>query len=538
MIKRTNKIASVLVVVAIISVVGSIQAKAETYPRILSEEGTIYEAAAYKEGKFYIDGKTKDVENEGVYYLNRDKYTEISDIDTGIEFDGTYSDRYIELSDGDYYLDMSNSEISESSLTEDAIDAAAVALRKNVRATADDRYTNIKNNLVEIPKTKFGESWYGTNYDDYTVYTDSKGNYIDADYNLGKIKVITTSASNTITLTNTEDKREGTTVHVSDSNVLGQDEDYIYRTIKITIESDEIISKIDGIDVNGGDAFDTSENDGKTVSFLAIQKISKEQAEDKIDGANYAKTAVTYVLSGTDGVSISLLDNANISIAGGYIVQYIEESGLLTIQTISLYEERGNQNYVYACNLEPEEITDMDIDIHGNIWKTKGGFTYRFDNYSEWDKMYKIDGSMDRLSVYDENHMILWSEDVDVYSIKVNDTKEAVAEVVESEKVLDGKLGWIQNTDGSWNYNKVEGIKATGWLYDINQWYYLNSSGIMQIGWIKENNNWYYLSESGAMKIGWLSDNGKWYYLNTLGEMLHDTIIDGYKLGANGDFIQ
>jgi len=538
MIKRTNKIASVLVAVVIISVVGSIQAKAETYPRILSEEGTIYEAAAYKEGKFYIDGKTKDVGNEGVYYLNRDKYTEISDIDIGTEFDGTYSDRYIELSKGDYYLDMSNSEISESSLTEDAIDVAAVALRKNVRATADDRYTDIKTNLVEIPKTKFGESWYGTNYDDYTVYTDSKGNYIDADYNLGKIKVITTSASNIITLTNTEDKKEGTTVYVSDSNVLGQDEDYIYRTIKVTIESDEIISKIDGIDVNAGDAFDTSENDGKTVRFLAIQKISKEQAEDKIDGANYAKTAVTYVLSSTDGTSISLLDNSNISIAGGYIVEYIEEYGLLTIQTISLYQERGNQNYVYACNVEPEEITDMDIDIHGNIWKTKGGFIYKFDNYSEWDKMYKIDGSMDRLSVYDENHMILWSEDGDVYSIKVNDTKEAVAEVVGSEKVLDGKLGWIQNTDGIWNYNKVEGIKAIGWLYDINQWYYLNSSGIMQIGWIKENNNWYYLSESGAMKTGWLSDNGKWYYFNTLGEMLHDTIIDGYKLGANGDLIQ
>ncbi|HEX9027446.1 MAG TPA: N-acetylmuramoyl-L-alanine amidase family protein [Clostridium sp.] len=538
MIKRTNKIASVLVAVAIISVVGSIQAKAETYPRILSEEGTIYEAAAYKEGKFYIDGKTKDVGNEGVYYLNRDKYTEISDIDTGTEFDGTYSDRYIELSKGDYYLDMSNSEISESSLTEDAIDVAAVALRKNVRATADDRYTDIKTNLVEIPKTKFSESWYSTNYDDYTVYTDSKGNYIDADYNLGKIKVITTSASNIITLTNTEDKKEGTTVHVSDSNVLGQDEDYIYRTIKVTIESDEIISKIDGIDVNGGDAFDTSENDGKTVRFLAIQKISKEQAEDKIDGANYAKTAVTYVLSGTDGTSISLLDNSNISIAGGYIVQYIEEYGLLTIQTISLYQERGNQNYVYACNVEPEEITDMDIDVRGNIWKIKDGFLYKFDNYSEWDKMYKIDGSMDRLSVYDENHMILWSEDVDVYSIKVNDTKEAVAEVAGSEKVLDGKLGWIQNADGIWNYNKVQGIKAIGWLYDINQWYYLNSSGIMQIGWIKENNNWYYLSESGAMKTAWLSDNGKWYYFNTLGEMLHDTIIDGYKLGAKGDLIQ
>lgn len=517
MIRRTNKIASVLVAIAAISVVSPIQAKAQTYPRVPSEEGTIYEAAAYKDGKFYIHGKTEDVETKGVYYLNGGKYTEITDIDFETEYNGTYSDKYVEMSDGDYYLDMSNGEISESSFADNAIDDAAIALRKNVRNTAEDRYFDLSTDLVEIPRTKFGGSWYETNYDGYTVYTDSKGNFIDADYNLGKIKVVTTS-SNVITLTNTEDEKEGITVYVSDSDVLGQDADYIYRTIKVTIESDEVISKVNTIDVNSGDAFDTSEKDGKTVSFLAIQKISKEQSQDTINGANYAKTAVTYVLSGTDGTSVSLLDNAKISIAGGYIVEYIEECGLLTIQTISLYDERGNQNYVYAYNVDSEEITDIDMDINGNLWKVKDGIVYKFDNYSEWDKMYKVDGSIDRLSVYDENHMIIWSEDDDVYSIKINDTKDATSEEAGSEEVLAGKLGWIQNGDGSWSYNKVEGTRAVGWLYDINQWYYLNPSGIMQTGWIKENNSW--------------------YYLNTSGEMLYDTIIDGYILGVKGDLIQ
>lgn len=37
----------------------------------------------------------------------------------------------------------------------------------------------------------------------------------------------------------------------------------IYRTIRVNIESHEVISEIDGIAVNGGDTFDTSENDGK-----------------------------------------------------------------------------------------------------------------------------------------------------------------------------------------------------------------------------------------------------------------------------------
>lgn len=537
--RRTNKITSVLTAAAIISVAVPIQVKAETYPRIPSEEGTIYEAAAYKDGKFYIDGETKEVENEGAYYLNGDKYNEINDIDTGTEIYRTYLDKYIEMNYGDYYLDMSNGEISENNLIEDDIDYAAVALAKKIRKNTDGRYSNInvKTDLAEIPKVKFGKGWYTTNYDGYTIYTDSEGNYIDADYNLGKIKVVTTS-SNAITLTNTEDKKEGTRVHVSDSNVLGQDAYYIYRTVKITIESDEIISKIDGIDVNGGNAFDTSENDGKTVSFLAIQKISKEQAEDKIDGASYAKKAVTYILSGTDGTSVNLLDNADISIAGGYIVEYIKDSGTITIQTISLYEERGNQNYVYAYNVDPEEIKNMDIDINGNFWKVEDSYVYKFDNYSEWDKMYKVDGSMDSLSVYDENHMIIWSEDNDVYSIKADDPKEVISEKTGAEEVLASKSGWIMNADGSWSYNKLEGTKAVGWLYNENKWYYFNSSGIMQTGWIKENNNWYYLSESGAMKTGWLNESGKWYYLNTSGEMLYDTTVDGYKLGVNGDLIQ
>lgn len=101
--RRTNKIKSVLALAAIVSVTGSMQVKAETYPRIPSEEGTIYEAAAYKDGKFYIKGETKETENEGAYYLNRDKYIEINDIDIEREVYRTYLDKYIEMNYGDYY---------------------------------------------------------------------------------------------------------------------------------------------------------------------------------------------------------------------------------------------------------------------------------------------------------------------------------------------------------------------------------------------------------------------------------------------------
>lgn len=37
------------------------------------------------------------------------------------------------------------------------------------------------------------------------------------------------------------------------------------------------------------------------------------------------------------------------------------------------------------------------------------------------------------------------------------------------------------------------------------------------------------------MQTGWIKDfNGKYYYLNSNGAMAYSTIVDGYKLGANG----
>ncbi|NFE75542.1 hypothetical protein FC758_17050, partial [Clostridium botulinum] len=40
------------------------------------------------------------------------------------------------------------------------------------------------------------------------------------------------------------------------------------------------------------------------------------------------------------------------------------------------------------------------------------------------------------------------------------------------------------------------------------------------------------------MKTGWLNDNGTWYFLNASGKMLSNTVVDGYKLGANGAWIR
>ena len=97
-------------------------------------------------------------------------------------------------------------------------------------------------------------------------------------------------------------------------------------------------------------------------------------------------------------------------------------------------------------------------------------------------------------------------------------------------------VGWMK-INGSWYYFKSDGSKATGWLKDGSTWYYLKSSGEMQTGWLKENGLWYYLDSSGAMKTGWYQVSGKWYYSYSSGELAVNTIVDGYTVNHNGEWV-
>ena len=97
-------------------------------------------------------------------------------------------------------------------------------------------------------------------------------------------------------------------------------------------------------------------------------------------------------------------------------------------------------------------------------------------------------------------------------------------------------VGW-KKINGSWYHFKSNGSKSTGWLKDGSSWYYLKSSGEMQTGWLKENGLWYYLDDSGAMKTGWYQVSGKWYYSYSSGELAVNTIVDGYTVNHNGEWV-
>ncbi len=85
--------------------------------------------------------------------------------------------------------------------------------------------------------------------------------------------------------------------------------------------------------------------------------------------------------------------------------------------------------------------------------------------------------------------------------------------------------------NGKWQFNDSKGTPLK------NQWhdnYYLDQNGDMATGWLQLNGEWYYLGSDGAKKTGWQYDGWAWYYMDGRGVMLKNTVVDGYRLQANG----
>ena len=100
---------------------------------------------------------------------------------------------------------------------------------------------------------------------------------------------------------------------------------------------------------------------------------------------------------------------------------------------------------------------------------------------------------------------------------------------------------WM-NENGTWYWFNSNCGAATGWAKVDGEWYFFKGNNAMKTGWEKVDGNWYYMASSGKMVTGWCEVNGKWYYFskesNSLGQMLYNTTVDGYKLGADGAWIK
>lgn len=580
MLKRITKTTGLLL--CMVSVISLVPAKAADIQKIEAEEGTIYSAAAKGKG-IYIDGEIND-KDEAIYYISEDgKYNEIEGLDDGDALNDLLLKKYMEI-DEDTYVDITdNYKVLDENIREDLEDDAATTLRKKIKSDNDGRFDeSFYKDIVEATvegKDKFlsaasGLAIYKYTLEDTringettsTIYSDLQGNYIDADYNLGNLKVRTTDDS--VTIKNTEDtyeiKENGTTYEIKaeikhNKNIADSD-DSIYRFADLTIykrEEGGAWKAATNEFTFGSDNYQVTTGGSVTV----LQKFSKTQAADDIDGIKYSKDSTIYFIADEDGNSEYILGKSAAdavskvgAATGGKTKIAVNEQGLCSIyldtKNSKIYAEKlklkskNGFNYVDIGDYDSSstDVTDKILTAGGTAWVLDSGYIKTWDGNESFTKVYKVDGSMNNMSVSSKDNIIVWNEDDGVYSIIHN--------VVKTEKTPDSTsttattgtdtttAGWVKVVDGTWTYNKADGTKAAGWLNDGNAWYYLKANGVMATGWIQDGSTWYYLDASGAIKTGWINDNGTWYYCNTSGAMLANTTIDGYVLGANGAWVK
>lgn len=320
---------------------------------------------------------------------------------------------------------------------------------------------------------------------------------------------------------------------------LGQDDNYIYSLIKVSILG----------------AKKESDNSDINEPIYYVQKISKA-SNGKVDGANLPSSVESFQLDnrGWDGgdnwsytaaytriIDAYLNDPESVKITcidGEIYFGALENNKAVNVRVKlkrnakGLLEDgtevREKMVSVDTSNETDDEPFDWTVDKNGNLWSIYKGKIQKSSQGSEFQDVYKVDRTMDRLDVYDENNLIAWSTDTGIYTT-VQEGEIATNNVT--------KTGW-QSVEGNWYLYDISGKITTGWhVVNNSNWYYFNDEGIMQKGWLQLNGKTYYLSNSGIMKKGWVKIDNKWYYFNQSGEKQINITIDGYILNENGEWI-
>lgn len=187
---------------------------------------------------------------------------------------------------------------------------------------------------------------------------------------------------------------------------------------------------------------------------------------------------------------------------------------------------------------------DLTPKLPGNMWRTIGGNTYYYQNYSIQKNAWINDGS-GWFYMNQEGLPATGWFDKDGLRYYLDETSGRM------------NTGWKQLSD-KWYFFNPSGSMNTGWLSDKGARYYLDSNGSMVTGWKELNGQYYYLDpssgqmatgwkdlngkryflqENGVMATGWLDNNGKRYYLNNDGSTATGWHTDGsskYYLTDNG----
>lgn len=613
MIKRITKLTGLMACAA--SIISLVPAYAADVQKVDAQDGTTYSAKAKGNGIF-IDGEVNGAD-EACYWISDDgKYNKLDDVDTGSTMTDELMNKYLEIDTGakDFtYVDITDGyKEVDYDVRDDLESTVATTLKGKLRHDNNDRFADnfdkdlttfkgyynretttdgkkvgfvsgsdglsvfqiplkdnldsgISNDVTSYSGTLDNNSSYTFSNTD-AIYADATGNYVDADYNLGSVKVYegtTTGAS--VTLNNTKDSYdfkdyELKAVLQEGKGYIAEVGDTVYRWANLTIykstDHGKTYSPVTTSDnlTFGGDAKDKV---GYIVNgtIPVLQSFSKTAASDTVDGIKYSKDSTIYFVADKKGVdktkSLLALNGGKMKASAKALCSFLGANGTIKAETVTP-SHKNSFNYLDIGDQDSSDYDSTSIADAGGIpYFTNSGAIMTWDGDHSFVKFAKVDAGLDNISTGSSTKVALWNSDKDIYSVinvpkAATGTTAATGTATTSTSTTTGAAatvsttvtnGWTKNSDNTWSYLE-NGTKKTGWLKDGSAWYYLKSDGIMATGWINDNGTWYYLDPSGAMKTGWINDNGAWYYCTASGNMLSSTVIDGYTLGADGAWIQ
>lgn len=287
-------------------------------------------------------------------------------------------------------------------------------------------------------------------------------------------------------------------IRLSDGSIDFNQDDTSYNVrvssdvneIRITAEpenSDDTV-RIDGTSVDDGD------NWRRTVSLSKGENTIDVVVQDDNDDERTYTLHITRGYS-SDSQSDSYLDELSIS---GNSINLSNDKTTYDVYTKDSVDE-----------IDVKAITDDSEDdafVNGT----------RVTSTDDYEKTVSLDKGQNTITVKVKDK---YGNERRTYTLNVIRGDASTTSNQNSSSVSQMKNSWYTDRATSKTYYYDEnGNKATGWKYINYNWYLFDSNGVMLKGW---------------QQVGW-----NWYYMYDSGVMASSTVIDGYRVGADGAWVR
>ena len=176
-------------------------------------------------------------------------------------------------------------------------------------------------------------------------------------------------------------------------------------------------------------------------------------------------------------------------------------------------EAAGYHPMVYANEHWIKNKIDMSA-LNYDMWVARYGVMYTYDSPAMWQatntgSINGINGNVDINFLYKDFSSV----------IPANTWRTIGGSTYYYQNYTMQKSTWINDGQGQY-YMSADGTPAKGWMTFPEGRYYLDAStGKMATDWQQLDGAWYFFDPSGTMATGWRDVNGARYYMDGEGRM-------------------